>query len=286
MAFGQPMKQLFVNETVLVTGASRGLGLKIAKHFAAQSAHVALVARDSHALDAAVLETRLSCPAEGQQIRSYAVDLADEAGLQRLIADVLRDFGSVKVLVNNAAVQGPIGRFEQNHWQSWRAVFDVNLFAPARLSQLLIPSMRSRGGGKIINLSGGGAASSRPDFSAYAASKCALVRLTETLAQELRPHRIDVNAVAPGAMNTRMLDELIAAGPDAAPREYEAALARSKGGGESTDRAVSLVAWLASSASDGITGKLISAAWDDWEHLENRREELLAGDLFTLRRVT
>src|SRR4029453_7422632 len=99
------------------------------------------------------------------------------------------------VLVNNAGIQGPIGPLESVDFTAWRAVFDVNVFAAARLCQLLIPAMKQKGWGKIVNLSGGGAAGSRPDFSAYAAAKTALVRLTETLADELKGTGIDVNSV-------------------------------------------------------------------------------------------
>jgi 3-oxoacyl-[acyl-carrier protein] reductase len=146
--------------------------------------------------------------------------------------------------------------------------------------------MRRRGGGKIVNISGGGATSPRPDFSAYGASKCALVRLTETLAEELREEKIDVNAVAPGAMNTRMLDELLIAGPDAAPREFADAIKRKREGGAPPEKAAALVALLCSSLCNRITGKLISAMWDEWEKLPQRRAELAAGELYTLRRVT
>jgi len=114
--------------------------------------------------------------------------------------------------------------------------------------------MKKRGGGKIINISGGGATGPRPDFSAYAAAKCALVRLTETLAEELKADHIDVNAVAPGAMNTRMLEQLLAAGPQAASREYADALRRRREGGTPPEKAAALVALLASSLTDGITG--------------------------------
>jgi NAD(P)-dependent dehydrogenase (short-subunit alcohol dehydrogenase family) len=164
-------------------------------------------------------------------------------------------------------------------------VFDVDFFAAARLSQLAIPEMRKSGGGKIINISGGGATGPRPDFSAYACAKTALVRLTETLAQELKDAKIDVNAVAPGAMNTRMLEETLAAGPHGASREYAAAVERAKSGGAPPERAAELVVFLASSASDGITGRLISAGWDDWAKLREHREKLAGSDIYTLRRI-
>jgi len=220
-----------------------------------------------------------------QQFRPIPVDLADPSDIDRGIKVCLREFDGIDILVNNAAIQGPIGPLECNDWQQWRQAFKVNLFAPARLCQLLIPALRRRGGGKIINLSGGGATSPRPDFSSYAAAKCALVRLTETLAQESSGDRIDVNAVAPGAMNTRMLDEVLAAGPDAAPREFAQALKRKRDGGASMEKAVGLVAMLASSLSDGISGKLISAVWDDWERLPAQRDALSKSEIYTLRRI-
>jgi NAD(P)-dependent dehydrogenase (short-subunit alcohol dehydrogenase family) len=280
------MKYTLLNKTALVTGASRGLGAAIALRLARDGACLALVARDAAALESLLPRLREAKVAPAQQFRFFPADLSREPQLRGVVQAVMNEMGGVDILVNNAAVQGPIGAMDAVDWVAWRAVFDVNLFAPALLSQLLMPAMRSRGGGKIINLSGGGATGPRPDFSAYAASKCALVRLTETLAEELKSQRVDVNAVAPGPMNTKMLDEVLAAGASGAPREYAAAVERKRAGGAPPDKAADLVAWLASPASDGITGKLISAVWDDWEAFPKRRAELTGSDLYTLRRVT
>lgn len=115
-------------------------------------------------------------------------------------------------------------------------------------------------------------------------AKSALVRFTETLAVELADSGVTVNAVAPGAMNTRMVDEVVEAGPGGSG-EYFAAVARRTAGGHAPDAAVALIAWLASPASDGITGRLISAVWDPWETLAARREELAGSDIYTLRRI-
>lgn len=278
------MKQPLAGKVALVTGASRGLGLEIALRLAADGASLALAARDREALESASKQIIACYPDSSVQV--FRADFTVQREADALADWALEQWPAIDILINNAAIQGPIGRFEQADWLQWKAVFDVNVFAPARLAQRLVPSMRLRCSGKIINISGGGATSPRPDFSAYAASKCALVRLTETLAEELRDSRIDVNAVSPGAMNTRMLDEVVAAGPNAARREYESALKRQKEGGANATRAAGLVAWLASAASDGITGKLISAVWDDWERLDQRRHELEKTELFTLRRVS
>lgn len=269
---------------VLLTGASRGLGRALAEAFAREGAQLALWARDVTALE----ETRqaaLAAGADESSVRVYVADLANASSLEAAAAATLADFGAVDVLVNNAALQGPLGRIETLNWEAWQAVFQVNLFAAARLSQIVIPAMRAQRRGKIINLSGGGATGPRPDVTAYAASKAALVRLSETLAEELRDAHVDVNCVAPGAMNTRMLDELLAAGPEGARTEYEKALKQAQSGGTPPDKAAALVVYLASSASDGISGRLISAVWDDWGRLAERRDALAKSDIYTLRRI-
>lgn len=269
---------------VLLTGASRGLGRALAEAFAREGSQLALWARDITALE----ETRqaaLAAGADESSVHVYVADLANASSLEAAAAATLVDFGAVDVLVNNAALQGPLGRIETLNWEAWQAVFQVNLFAAARLCQLVIPAMRAQGRGKIINLSGGGATAPRPDVTAYAASKAALVRLSETLAEELRDAHVDVNCVAPGAMNTRMLDELLAAGPEGARTEYEKALKQAQSGGTPPDKAAALIVYLASSASDGITGRLISAVWDDWGRLAERRDALAKSDIYTLRRI-
>ena len=272
-------------KTALVTGASRGLGLEIARHLGRAGADLALLARETASLEAAASQVRSVCAEPGQAVRCYPADLADEAQTDRAVAACLDHFGAVDVLVNNAAVQGPIGRFDRVDWTAWRGVFQVNFVAAARVCRLLIPGMRSRGRGKIINLSGGGATGPRPDLSGYAAAKCALVRFSETLAEELAESNIEVNCVAPGAMNTRMLEELLAAGADGARREFARAGDQLRSGGTPPERAAALVAWLASPAGDGISGRLLSAVWDDWESLPARREQLSGSDVYTLRRV-
>ena len=266
--------------TALITGASRGFGQAIARRLHAAGANLILAARDLAALTAISAEL-----ADERAVKTMAVDLTSACDVDRLADFCVAGKTPVQILVNNAAVQGPIGPLESVDYSNWAAVFDINFFAPARLCQRLIKSMRNSGWGKIINISGGGATSPRPDFTAYAASKCALVRLSETLAVELAGSGIDINCLAPGAMNTRMLGELLAAGPKGAKREYEKALKQQQSGGASPQQAAELALFLASPASDGITGRLFSAVWDNWKDLPAHREELAASDIYTLRRI-
>ena len=154
------------------------------------------------------------------------------------------------------------------------------------MCRALVPHFKKRRYGKIIQISGGGATNPLPNLSAYAASKAAVVRFAETLAEELRAFRIDVNAVAPGALNTRMLDEVLAAGPSAVGQPFYDRMKRQQAeGGTPLEKGAALCGFLASSQSDGITGKLISAVWDPWEELPSRRSDLDGTDLYTLRRI-
>jgi NAD(P)-dependent dehydrogenase (short-subunit alcohol dehydrogenase family) len=266
----------YAKQIALVTGASRGLGREITKHLATAGFTVAAVARDAAALDETVTYA-------GGNVKPFAADLANLDSLPNLITTITRDLGPINVLVNNAAIQGPMGLFDELDFTQWRAVFDANLFAPMRLCQLVLPAMRQRKAGKIINLSGGGATAPRPHVTAYAGSKCAMARLTETLATEYREFNVDINAVAPGAMNTRMLQETLAA---QLPLEHAKAIQQQQTGGAPPEKAAELIAWLASPTSNGITGRLISAVWDGWRDLPSHRDDLEKfADLYTLRRV-
>jgi NAD(P)-dependent dehydrogenase (short-subunit alcohol dehydrogenase family) len=272
-------------ETTLLTGASRGLGAEIAMHLCRAGSNLLLVARDATSLDAHVAELQKHKVSSKQRITSLPVDLADAHQLEYLLDRCEAEFSPVQIVINNAAIQGPISAFETVDFAQWRAVFETNFFAVARICQRLIPGMRKSGWGKIVNLSGGGATSPRPDVSAYGVSKCAVVRFSETLAEELKGSGIDINCVAPGAMNTRMLDELLKAGPHGVSREFDQALKQRDTGGAPPARAAELIAWLASPASDGITGRLIAAMWDRWEKLAEHRDEIATSDIYTLRRI-
>jgi 3-oxoacyl-[acyl-carrier protein] reductase len=168
----------------------------------------------------------------------------------------------------------------------WRRALDINLFGVLLPARAVIPHFKKAGSGKIVVLSGGGATNPLPNISCYAASKAAAVRLMETLAEELRSSNIDVNAVAPGALKTRLVDQVLAAGPD---KVGEAFFAKNKKwaqeGATPLELGADLCVYLASKESDGITGKLISAQWDPWRTLQEHRGELAKSDIYCLRRI-
>jgi 3-oxoacyl-[acyl-carrier protein] reductase len=264
------------------------LGAHLAASFHAAGAPLYLTGRDQEALERlrATLLDSDSVNADAAAIHCGVADLASPAGVARLVSAAEEALGELTVLVNNAAIQGPIGPLWDNDPCEWEQTLRVNLFAPAALCAAALPQMRARRYGKILNLSGGGATGPRPNFSAYAASKAALVRLTEVIAQETADCGVDANCIAPGAMNTRMLAEVMRVGPErAGAKEHASALKAAQAGDAIPRTAAELAVFLASAAGDGISGRLISAVWDDWRDLQRHREELRASDIYTLRRI-
>jgi NAD(P)-dependent dehydrogenase (short-subunit alcohol dehydrogenase family) len=272
--------------SAIITGANQGLGRAIAHHYVAAGADVMLMARGEKLLHQVAAElARLAKP--GQTILVHRGDVARADDCQAVVDHAVRDLNNTCILVNNAGILGPMGPLEDVDWNAWVHAIEVNLFGTARMCRALIPHLRAHEYGKIINLSGGGATAPMPGISAYAASKAAVVRLTETLAHELSDAHVDVNAVAPGAVNTRLLDEVLAAGPDKVGKAtYERSLKQRADGGAPIDKGAALATYLASAESDGLSGRLFSAIWDDWQRLAQMRELLAKSDIYTLRRIT
>lgn len=260
----------------IVTGASQGLGLEIARAFVREGARVLICARDRSQLERAASEI-------GAEAEVADVSNANDAA--RVVDQAIKKLGPVQILVNNAGIYGPKGAIEDVDWDEWARAIEVNLYGSVHMCRHVVPHMKQQRYGKIIQLSGGGATNPLPRISAYAASKAAVVRFAETLTEEVRESSIDVNSVAPGALNTRLLDEVLDAGPDAVGQAfYDRAKEQKAAGGSPLDRGAALCVFLASAASDGITGKLLSAMWDPWEELAKHVEEL-RGDVYTLRRI-
>ncbi len=269
----------------LVTGASQGLGKAIAKAFLENGASVIICARNVDKLNKAKsdLESLLK---NGQQLVVHSVDISRTEEVDNLIDFSLKTFPCLDILVNNAGVYGTKGTIEDIDWQEWVQAIQINLMGTVYTCKKVLPHFKARRYGKIINVSGGGATSPLPRLSAYAASKAAVVRFTETVAHETMGMGIDCNAIAPGALNTRLLDEILEAGPEKVGKEfYERSLKQQESGGTPLEKGASACVYLASSASDGITGKLISAVWDPWSDFQSHAEDIKSTDIYTLRRI-
>jgi len=268
-----------------ITGGSQGLGEAIAESFVREGANLLICAREPVRLEAARQRLqKLAGP--HRRVLARPCDVASEEQVNELAAFALREMGSLQILVNNAGIYGPMGPTESVPLEQWKKALEINLYGVLLPCRSVIPHFKQSGAGKIIILSGGGATNPLPNISSYAASKAAAVRLMETLAEELRPFGVNVNAIAPGALATRLVDEVLAAGPDKVGRAFfEKNQKWKREGATPLALGADLAVYLASSASDGITGKLISAQWDPWPTLHEHRDELATSDIYCLRRI-
>jgi 3-oxoacyl-[acyl-carrier protein] reductase len=278
--------KVLLGKIAIITGANQGLGLEIARRYLAAGADLMLCARNGELLERACASL-VALAEPGQKVIAQVADVSQENDVRAVVEATLSQLNGCHILVNNAGVYGPKGEIESIDWAEWVSALQINVLGSVLMSRAVIPHFKRQRYGKIIQLSGGGATNPMPRISAYAVSKAAIVRYAETLAEEVRGLGIDVNAIAPGALNTRMLDEILAAGPDKVGKSfYERSLQQKESGGAGLAKGADLALFLASPASDGISAKLISALWDDWEVWPTHLRELAVSDAYTLRRIT
>ena len=265
-------------KSVIVTGGTRGLGKSLVDHFLKKGFNVSTcsISKEScSALKAANIH---------HQDRLYIqqCDISNNSEVQKFVTNVINLFGKIDVLVNNAGIHVPIEKFYNNDPVDWMNTVNVNLNGVFLMSHYAVKNMIDKNFGRIINLSGGGATKPMPMYSAYSASKSAIVRLTECMAEELSDYDIRVNSIAPGFLATDIHKSSLAAGKNLLGDYYDFTVKNLKNGDENIRHAVDLVD-LMSSTECTFNGKLISAIFDDWRKIQN--SEKLSKDMFTLRRV-
>jgi len=262
---------------ILITGAGRGIGKRLAIGLAQLGARVGLLARSKAELDLAALEIE---HAGGTSLRIRA-DVRDYEQTAAAIDRMRAHFGRLDAVICAAAIQGPIGPFAESDPKAWAETIDTNLIGVMHTCRAALPGMLAAKQGKLLLITGGGATKPRPNFTAYAAAKTALVRFAESLADEVAEHNVQVNCMAPGAAYTSMTDEILRAGEGAGWREQEDAQQVRQSGGIVPEKQIQLVAFLISERSNHISGKLIHVS-DDWKRLE---KESLSPEAYTLRRI-
>jgi NAD(P)-dependent dehydrogenase (short-subunit alcohol dehydrogenase family) len=268
----------FKGVPVLVTGAGRGIGKRLAIGFAGQGARVGLLARSKAELDLCHLEIE---HAGGNALRIRS-DVGDYEQVAAAVERIRVQFGTpVQVLVCAAATLGPIGPFVETGPKNWEEVIRTNITGVMNACRAVLPGMIERRSGKIILIEGGGATPARPNFAVYGATKTALVRFAESLAEEVADHNIQVNCISPGGTYTHMTDQILAAGERAGWREIEAARQVRLTGGAVPAKQIELALFLASPQSNHITGRFISVD-DDWKKL---KDSTVNPDLYRLRRT-
>ena len=187
------------SRNAVITGASQGLGLAIARAYVAAGANVLLCARTADLLGKAQVDLQAAA-SRSQIVAVRPADVSSRRDVELLAAEAIKIFPQVHILVSNAGVYGPKGAIEEVDWDEWVRTVEINLFGSVLACRALLPHFKSHRYGKIVQLSGGGATNPLPRISAYAAAKAGVARFVETLAEEVRENGIDVNAIAPGAL--------------------------------------------------------------------------------------
>jgi 3-oxoacyl-[acyl-carrier protein] reductase len=270
---------------LLLTGSSSGIGRALAVRLLSRGHEVWGLARSD----------QRDFAAQHPNFHASRCDVADWSQIAAAAAEVAAAWPHADALIACAGLQGEIGPALAADPEKWSATVRANLdgtyFAIRAFAGLLARAPRRA---KIVCFSGGGATKARPNFSAYGVAKTAIVRLVETLAEEERNRPLDINAIAPGAINTRLTAEVLALGPAVVGAAEYAAAQKTKGAtpsevsakeGGSLARALDCLEWLLSPASDGISGRLMAAPWDPWPTLGQHAAELAPTDIFTLRRI-
>ncbi len=267
---------------VFVTGAGRGIGRTIALKLSEAGYSVSGCARSLNELE----ETK---NLSGGKIHIIQLDVTDTVKMRKWMEETASIVDADAYgLVTAAGIYGPIGTFLENSWEHWKESVEINLYGTAQACRIFAQSVIAKNQpGRIILMSGGGATQPLPRFTSYCATKAAVVRFGETIAHELKEFNITVNAIAPGAVNTKLTDELIQAGPEKAGKEvYEKALKQKEEGGANPDKAGDLAVYLLSEKSSLVTGRLISAIWDPWQKMDEFGPQFEKSDVFTIRRIT
>ena len=270
------------DQVAIITGGAKGIGKAIATLFVKEGAKVVIVARTAQD----VKNTQRELQNFGGDVIGVVADISNWDEIMKVTKKTLAVFKTIEILVNCAGTQNPIGSFLSTDREEWLKNVCINLIGTTMCCRAVLPVMINNKRGKIINFSGGGATAPRPNFSAYACSKTAVVRFTEILAIEVKDRGIDVNAIAPGVVNTRMIGEIVNAGERAGEKELTKALEFSRKGKSSPELVADLALFLASKDSNGFSGKLVSAVWDDWKGFNKGNiSKIINSSLYTLRRV-
>jgi len=264
---------------IVIAGGGSGIGAALATEFATDGNSVVICGRRLKKLKE-VAQT-------SNNILYYTCDVSNEKNVIDFSDFVKNQFDHIDVIINCAGVFGPIDRFDKTDSEQWKKTFEINTFGTYLITKHFLPLILHSDTKKIINFAGGGTFNPFPNYSSYAVSKAAVVRLSENMAIELANYGIKVNCVAPGFVATELHDATLDAGRDKAGEQYDLTIKKLRKGFIPMDTPINCVKFLISHDSDELTGKTISASFDRWNTDVFRKaiKEINSSDLYTLRRI-
>ncbi|MEE8341398.1 MAG: SDR family oxidoreductase [Candidatus Neomarinimicrobiota bacterium] len=277
------MSELLKDKVAIITGGSRGIGAAIAKRFAQEGCNLLLVARTKSELEKTATSIKRQFSVN---VSSYQADIGNENEVVLMVQHTITEFNKIDILVNNAAIIGPMGEISQIEGKDFFNAIRNNIGGTVFCTKAVIPHMKPQKQGCIINLSGGGGLYPLPYYDAYSASKAAIVRLTENFALELEEFHINVIAISPGAVNTKMFDQQLKVDKNSiGKKNWQALQDRLASGGDSIDKVSELALFIACQNRKELNGRVISAIWDNWEKISNKKEKIIDTDTFQMRRI-
>lgn len=266
----------------MITGASRGLGKYLACFFYKNGYDLVLISSDLETLSASLGDISKR---ETQSILPISADLSDPLFFNDMLLKVESKVSKVDVIINNAAIHGEIGPLNSTTDEGWAEVMQVNFLAPVSICRGFLHLLQKGEGGTVINISGGGATSPRQNFLPYSCSKTALLRFSESVAEEFSKKSININSISPGAMPTKLLKEILEVPTNIVGDQEKLAAEKVFKSKNNMERVAALCLFLCSSDARAITGKTISAHWDNWPAWLDGLPSLLDSDAYTLRRI-
>lgn len=277
------MSDLLKNKVAIITGGNRGIGRAIAERFAKEGCNLMLASRTKSELEKTAELIKSQSPVN---IISYQTDIGNENEVMLMVKQTITEFGKIDILINNAAIIGPMGEISKISGQKFLDTLKNNIGGTVFCTKAVIPYMKAQKQGNIINLSGGGGLYPLPYYDAYSASKAAIVRLTENFALELEEFDINVTAISPGTVNTKMFNEQLKADKNSIGKNnWQSLQDRLASGGNSIDKAPELALFIACQNRRELNGRVISAVWDDWEKISKQKEKIIDTDIFQMRRI-
>jgi 3-oxoacyl-[acyl-carrier protein] reductase len=265
-------------KNLILTGSTSGIGYAIFKQLINQKYNLILISKNKTKL---LRQQKINQNQINSKIHIYQCDLSNLSSVNKIISKIIKKFKYIDILINNAGQWGPIGKFETNNWNKWIKAININLLSPVLLIKSVLPGMKKKKQGKIIQLSGGGATKPMPNFCSYSVSKTGIVRFIETIARENEKHNIHINSIAPGSINTNMLKIALKAGSKKVGKNYQNLIKQKKNGGTGFKKVLKLIMFLLN--DNKINGRLISAIWDKYEG-KNFQKKLKNKNNFTLER--
>lgn len=274
---------LLKDKVAIITGGGRGIGRAIAERFAREGCNLMLASRTKSELvkTAEFIKKHFSV-----NVSIYQTDIGNENEVMSMVRQTIAEFSNIDILVNNAAIIGPMGEISQINGNEFIDTIKNNIGGTVFCTKAVILQMKSQKRGTIINLSGGGGLYPLPYYDAYSASKAAIVRLTENFALELEKYNINVTAISPGAVNTKMFDEQLMADRNSiGEKNWRDLQNRLNTGGDSIEKAPELALFIVSQNRKELNGRVISAIWDDWGKISRQKDNIIYTDIFQMRRI-